>query len=77
MNTGNVGQRSEMRTRINAHYYDRIYLLMGNWYGPEIMEDIDRNYVVDSVVPSPPYKPRLIFGYGELMEDCLILSPRR
>ncbi|MDB6065760.1 MAG: hypothetical protein JWR26_1968 [Pedosphaera sp.] len=76
MGFGNVASKSEMMMRINAHYYDRIYLLMGKWYGPEIMEGIDKNYVLDSVVPSPPYKPRLIYGYGELMEDCLILSPR-
>ncbi len=77
MNWGGAGEMSEMRARINTRAYDRIYLIMGSWYGPEILEDINRNYQLDSIIPSPPYKPRLIYGYGELMEDCRIFSPRR
>jgi len=76
LDAGKFGSLSEMRARINARYYDRIYLIMGTWYGPDIIGDINRNYAMDSVISSPPYKVRLVYGYGELMEDCKILSPR-
>jgi hypothetical protein len=76
MNWGEVGNFSAMRERIKGRYYDRIYLIMGDWYGPQLLDSIGRNYVVDRIVPAPAYTARHIYGYSEMMEDCRILSPR-
>ena len=71
-----LGDRSGMESRINAHYYDRIYMVAGDWYETNMLETINRNYAVDHVIPKSPYKFRLIYGYGELMDNCPVLSPR-
>ena len=74
---GEAGSMSAMKSRIESHYYDRIYLLMGKWYHADISNCIAQNYQVDSSIPSPPYVHRLVEGYGDLMEEpCLVLSPR-
>jgi hypothetical protein len=74
---GEAGSLSAMKSRIEAHDYDRIYLLMGKWYHAEISNCIAQNYQVDFSIPSPPYVHRLVEGYGDLMEEpCLVLSPR-
>ncbi|MDB6122356.1 MAG: hypothetical protein JWQ71_1349 [Pedosphaera sp.] len=77
LNTANLGAMAEMKLRIQQHYYDRIYLLVGSWYGEKILEEIKQNYTLESVVASPPYKVRAAFGFQDLMEDCRIFIPKR
>jgi hypothetical protein len=71
-----LDSRSDAVARINAHYYDRIYLLVGDWYATNTLEAINRNYETNYIIPKSPYKSRLIYGYSELMDDCPVLSPR-
>ena len=74
---GDVGNLADIKTRINAHYYDRIYLVVGKWYHDDITNCIMQNYKVDYIIPRSPYTPRLIYGYGDLMlDDVPVLSPR-
>jgi hypothetical protein len=73
---GNLDSRADTISRINAHYYDRIYLLVGDWYQTNTFNAIQANYAVDYVIPKSPYKSRLIYGYGELFDSCPVLSPR-
>lgn len=78
---------SEMKARIAAHYYDRIYLMWGEWYGTNMLGEIDRSYVADSnyiVEPATPknWKHLGIFDlkgalmYNSAKSDCKVLSPR-
>jgi hypothetical protein len=76
MVAGNLDSESDMEARINAHYYDRIYLLLDFWYGTNLLNAIHRNYDTNYVIPRSPYKFRIIYGYGELMDNCPVLSPR-
>ena len=77
MVAGDVGSMSDIKSRIGAHYYDRIYLLMGAWYHEDISNCIEQNYQEDFVIPGSPYKARLIYGYGDLMMDgCRVMMPR-
>jgi hypothetical protein len=76
LRAGHLDSKSDMISRINAHYYDRIYLIMDYWYSTNVLEAIQRNYTTNYVIPRSPYKFRLIYGYGELMDNCPVLSPR-
>jgi hypothetical protein len=71
-----LDSKSDMISRINAHYYDRIYLLMGEWYTTNQLDTIYRNYAVDYVIPASPCKAHIIDGFGGLMDGCPVLSPR-
>jgi hypothetical protein len=71
-----LDSKADIVSRINSHYYDRIYLMVGNWYKNDAFDAINREYVTNYVIPGSPYKPRIIYGYGELMEDVPVLSPR-
>jgi hypothetical protein len=71
-----LDSRADMASRINAHYYDRIYLLVGDWYETNALEAIKRNYETNYIIPKSPYKSRLIYGYSELMDSCPVLSPK-
>jgi hypothetical protein len=73
---GRLDDKSGIKSRLNAHYYDRIYLVMGDWYESNVLAVINRNYETNYVIPKSPYKFRMIYGYGELMGDCPVLSPR-
>lgn len=71
-----LDSQADTISRLNSHYYDRIYLLVGDWYKTNTAEAIMRNYSVDYVIPKSPYKSRLIYGYGELLDNCPVLSPK-
>jgi hypothetical protein len=73
---GKLDYKSDIKSRLDAHYYDRIYLVMGDWYESNVLAIINRNYETNYVIPRSPYKFRLIYGYGELMDNCPVLSPR-
>ncbi len=72
---GNLDSMSGMKARIDGHYYDRIYLIRADWYHDAMLDDINRNYAVDYIIPPSPYKAREIYGYGDLMDGCPVLSP--
>jgi hypothetical protein len=76
MFAGKLDDKSDIKSRLDAHYYDRIYLVAGAWYESNVLAVLNRNYMTNYVIPRSPYKSRLIYGYGELMEDCPVLSPR-
>lgn len=76
LNAAGMGGQSEMRTRINAHYYDRIYLTMPDWYGEPIVNDIERNYREESVIRGVAAKGGPAFGFQGLMRECRILGLR-
>jgi hypothetical protein len=40
-----------IHARIERHHYDRIYLFMTEWYGPAILDAIERNYHEVRVLP--------------------------
>ena len=69
-------------SRIRAHYYDRIYFLMGVWYGPDIYEEIRKNYTAQAVIrhelhdSSSPYGQLAYGSQPQLVEDCQILVPK-
>jgi len=73
---GKLDYKSDIKSRLDAHYYDRIYMVTGDWYESNVLAVINRNYETNYVIPRSPYKPRLIYGYGELMDNCPVLSPR-
>jgi hypothetical protein len=68
-------------SRLRAHYYDRIYLVRGVWYGEKIYSDLRRNYALANVVQMAPTfssNPFTVLTYGfqaTLMEDCQVLVP--
>ncbi len=76
MFAGKLDYKSDIRSRLDSHYYDRIYLIAGDWYESNVLAVMNRNYETNYVIPRSPYKSRLIYGYGELMENCPVLSPR-
>ena len=69
-------------SRIRAHYYDRIYLVRGIWYGQKIYADLLQNYTLQAVVNMPTTSssnPFSVLTYGfqlTLMEDCQVLVPK-
>ncbi len=74
---GDLGNLSEIKKRLNEHYYDRIYLVLGKWYHEDIAMCIIQNYKIDRVIPKSSNTQRLIFGYGDMMvDDVPVLSPR-
>ncbi len=77
-NAANAISFSEMPMRIRARYYDRIYLVMGNWYGKDLLQEINQNYEVESLLAEPsPAGMILPFGFQRLMGGCTILVPRK
>lgn len=62
---------SQMRARIQNHFYDRIYLRTGEWYGDELLAEFNQHYKVDSVIQKASVQGGVI-----VPEDCKILSPR-
>jgi hypothetical protein len=73
---GKLDSKSDIKSRLDAHYYDRIYMVAGDWYESNVLAVIDRNYMTNDVIPRSPYKFRIIYGYGELMDNCPVLVPR-
>jgi hypothetical protein len=72
MNLGKRGEVSAMKTRLQQQYYDKIYLLASNWYGPDILATLKENYRVESTIKGAVWTFR--GGYqSELMEDCLVM----
>ena len=65
-----------MQSRIKSRYYDRIYLTLADWYDPQVIAELNRQYRVESVIPAPPGKAMTPLGYQGLMEDCRIFVPR-
>ncbi len=77
LDRGGVASLSEINTRIEAGYYDRIYLIKGAWYGEETLKNLAKHYHVDSTIPGVAYGRHgpWVFGYQDLMLDCPVLSP--
>jgi hypothetical protein len=73
---GKLDDKSDIKSRLDAHYYDRIYMVAGVWYESNVVAVINRNYITNYVIPKSPYKFRLVCGYGELMDNVPVLSPR-
>jgi hypothetical protein len=71
-NAGRDDLLSDFRARIDSHYYDRIYLMVDCFYSDEMIEAINRNYKVQSIIPSTT-----TWGVPLLMTDCKILAPRQ
>ena len=76
MFAGKLDYLSDITNRLDSHYYDRIYLVTGDWYESNVLAVLNRDYVTNYVIPRSPYKFRLIYGYGELMYDCAVMVPR-
>jgi len=63
--------------RIRERYYDRIYLTVRDWYGPDILKELEQNYVPREVIPKPAGADRIELGRTlGLIGDCQILSRR-
>ena len=73
---GGKGNKSGMSARIADHFYDRIYLISEDWYGKELLADINENYVSVSTVKGPSFQALAALGFQALMDDCEILIPR-
>ncbi len=77
MNLGKAGDRSAMKERLRHQYYDKIYLVASEWYGPEIVDVINENYKEESTIKGAEYKYTFVAGYtAELMEDCHVMVRR-
>ena len=75
-NTG-VTELSGTISRLEAHYYDRLYLNVPTWYDDTFINAVKDNYVLVETIPSPAFKGRYILGYQQaLLEDTLIFEPR-
>jgi hypothetical protein len=73
-----LADRVQMIERLRRRYYDRIYLVMEDWYGEAILAEINKNYVVEDVVKKPVTADRSeLCRYLPLIGDCKIMSPRR
>jgi hypothetical protein len=63
--------------RIQRHYYDRLYLTVEDWYPPDFVAEIDRQYQVQSVIPRPECSDHIETGrWVALIGPCRILVPR-
>ncbi len=76
MFAGKLDSKSGITSRLNAHYYDRIYMVTGDWYESNVLAVLNRDYETNYVIPRSPYKFRLIYGYGELMDNVPVMTPR-
>lgn len=72
---GQAAVFSKMRARIQSHYYDRIYLRMGDWFGDDFLAELYQYYKPDSVIRKVSEQDGGPIAPG-FMEDCKILSPR-
>jgi hypothetical protein len=73
-----LGDRVQMIERLRSRYYDRIYLVVEDWYGEAILAEINKNYVVEDVVKKPVTADHSeLCRYLPLIGDCKIMSPRR
>jgi hypothetical protein len=77
MNYARLTNNYAMPSRINSHYYDRIYLRTENWYGERLLEEIRRNYKLESEIKSAGHKALAVLGYQDLMDDCQVWVPRQ
>lgn len=72
-----LGDRVRMIERIRSHYYDRLYLVVKDWYGETILAEINKHYVVEAVVKKPVTADHSeLCRYLPLIGDCKIMSPR-
>jgi hypothetical protein len=72
-----LGDRVGMIGRIRAHHYDRIYLVVEDWYGDAILAELYKHYSVTDVVKlDEPSGHSELCRFLPLMGPCKILSPR-
>ena len=72
-----LGDRVGMIDRLRAHYYDRIYLVVEDWYGEAILAELYKHYSVTDVVKlDEPSGHSELCRFLPLMGPCKILSPR-
>jgi hypothetical protein len=62
---------SDFKARVDSHYYDKIYLLLGFYYDDKMTAEINQKYQVQTVIPCPR-KLKL----SQVMDDCTVLVPR-
>jgi hypothetical protein len=72
-----LGDRVGMIDRIRAHHYDRIYLVVEDWYGDAILAELYKHYAVTDVIKlDEPSGHSELCRFLPLMGPCKILSPR-
>jgi hypothetical protein len=77
LNVARMGNLMQTADRLRRREYDRVYLVLPEWYGPEVLAAIQANYVTNSIIARPQTTDRLELGRAlSLMADCAILSPR-
>ena len=75
LNVAGLGDRAGTLTRIRHAYYDRIYLNL-NWYGPEIDQEIRRQYKRRDIIAGTGAMDFARGFQGLLMEGCEIFDSR-
>ncbi|HWF18193.1 MAG TPA: hypothetical protein VG754_02955, partial [Verrucomicrobiae bacterium] len=78
--TGNKPELlSGLKARIAAHHYDRIYLTLGSYYGPDVLDEIHKNYEVETVIPKIRPPKGFFTLRGAVMKECTeyaVLKPK-
>ena len=60
---------SDFKSRLDNHYYDKIFLMCGYYYGTNLLDEMFRTYDQQSVI-------RCSSKLSAVMSDCDILVPR-
>ena len=74
-----AGFSNRVRTveRIRNHYYDRLYLVVEDWYDDEMRAAFKEYYQTDRIIPKPASSDRSELGrFVPLIAECIIMSPR-
>ena len=72
-----ISSRVKLVERVRAHYYDRLYLAVEEWYDDDMRRAIHEHYLIDEVIPRPDCHDRLEVGRSlSLIGECKIMSPR-
>ena len=71
---GRADESTGTRSRIASGYYDRIYLFKEDWYEPDVVDLIHKNYNVDFVIPGVQYWRSVASGNQALCTKCEVLS---
>ena len=77
LKTGGYGSRSHLLQRIRERYYDRLYLVVEDWYPDDVRAEIEARYQVLATVKRPNCTDRVDSGrWLPLIGDCRVMEPR-